>query len=369
MEWWMNMRTRTLTVVAVVALIAAACGGTSEAGAEAGAEAIIEELAGLDPETRRGRLIELAGSEEAELNFYTTMNIDDSGVVLDAFEDAYDIEVNLYRASASSLLQRVLQETEAGFAGADAIAVGAAEMTVFDEEGVLEELDTPYVDDIVASAVHATWAGIYLNVFAASWNDETAESGRAPTTWEEVLSAYQGGLVMEISDFDWFGALVEDYFVGTLGYTEDEAVDLFKSAATEARGIEGHSLMAELLAGGEFDVAASTYQHGVERFRARGAPISWEPAVEPLVMRPTGIGLHRDAKAPAKALLFIDFMLTEAQPILAELHRTPANQTVDGGIPVEYEVISVSDSVLGEDRQKWEELYEQVIGAGSESSG
>jgi iron(III) transport system substrate-binding protein len=358
-----------VAVGVVVAITAAACGGNGEAEAESGAGAILEELAGLDKEQRRSRLIELSAGEDAELTFYTTMNIDDAGVVLDAFEDAYGIEVSLYRASASSLLQRTLQETEAGFSGADAIAVGAAEMTVLDEEGVLEELDTPHVDEIVASAVRPTWAGIYLNVFAASWNDATAEAGRAPTNWEEVLSAYQGGLVMEISDFDWFGALVEDYFVGSLGYTEDEAVDLFRSAASQARGIEGHSLMAELLAGGEFDVAASTYQHGVERFRARGAPISWEPAVEPLVMRPTGIGLHRASQAPAKALLFIDFMLTDAQPILAELHRTPANQTVDGGIPVEYEVISVSDSVLGEDRQKWEELYEQVIGAGSESSG
>ena len=366
----MHKRNRALAILASVAIVVAACGDTESEDASAKADVVAGELAGLDAEARRSRLIELAAAEESELTLYTTMNVDDSSVVLDAFEDAYDIEVNLYRASASSVLQRVLQETEANFAGADVIAVGAAEMTVLDEEGVFAPLDSPYVDEILPSAVHPTWAGVYLNVFAASWNDSLVESGRVPTSWEEVLTDYPGALVMEISDFDWFGALVEDYFVSSLGYAEDEAVDLFRSAAAQSQGIEGHSLMAELLAGGEFDVAASTYQHGVDRFRGRGAPISWEPAVEPLVMRPTGIGLHRETQAPAQALLFIDFMLTEAQPILAELHRTPANQSVAGGIPPEYEVIAVSASILGEDRARWEDLYEDVMRAStSEPAG
>ena len=216
--------------------------------------------------------------------------------------------------------------------------------------------------------MNETWVGVYLNVFAASWNEDVIDAGTVPETWEEVLTGYQDRLVLELSDYDWFAALVTDYFVEDLGYEEADAVALFETAAADASAIEGHSLMAELLAAGEYDVAASTYQHGVERFRAKGAPLEWEPAVEPLVMRPTGIGVHRDVQAPATALLFTDYMLSTAQPLLAELHRTPASQSVAGGLPPGYDVIAVDPAILGSDRERWEGLYEDLIRTATEAA-
>ena len=366
------MSPRKMVVIAVVlTTVVTACGSDNGEAAptEEDLDAVYAEVAGLDPAMRMERLAELAAEEDRSITLYTTMNIDDAGAVLDDFEERYGIDVDLYRASASTVLQRTLQEAEAGFAGADVVAISAAEMTVLDESDLLLELDSPFTADIVPTAVHPNWAGVYLNVFAASWNADVVDPATAPATWEEVLTEYEGRLVLELSDYDWFAALVTDYFVAQLGYEADDAVALFETAAVSASAIEGHSLMAELLAAGEFDVAASTYQHGVERFRAKGAPLAWEPAVEPLVMRPTGIGVHRAAQAPATALLFTDYMLSEAQPLLAELHRTPASQSVAGGLPPGYDVIAVDAAILGPDREQWEARYEEIIRAAADRAG
>lgn len=56
--------------------------------------------------------------------------------LIEAFEDSTGIDVNLYRASASTVLQRTFQESEAGFeGGADVLAINGPEMTILDAEG------------------------------------------------------------------------------------------------------------------------------------------------------------------------------------------------------------------------------------------
>ncbi len=319
-------------------------------------------LDGLDADARRTRLIELAQEEDEGILFYTSLNLDDSLPVIEAFEDLTDLDVDLYRASSSTVLQRTLQEADANFAGADVVLINGPEMAVLDDQGLLLPLVSPITDDIVPAAVFPTWAGVYMNVFTAAWNTDLLGADEIPTTWEEVFTNYSGRLAMELGDFDWFATLVKDYFVAQQGLTEDEAVDLFRqAAASSSKVIDGHTLMAQLLIAGEFDIVTSAYHHRVVRESGKGAPIAWDPPVQPLVIRPNGIGVHADTGAPATALLFAEFMLTDAQPLLVEGGRTPANQTVEGGISSEFTILGVDVVTLNEERDKWETLYEQIV--------
>jgi iron(III) transport system substrate-binding protein len=360
--------------------VAAACGGDDddggtdaaggdEAGQEAPAtpsvQAVYDELEGLEGEARTQRLIELAEAEDADLSYYTSLNVDESAPVIEAFSDAYDIDVDLYRASSSTVLQRVIQEADAGFAGADAILLNGPEMAALDDEGLLQPFESPLTEDIVPEAVFETWAGVYLNLFVAAWNTDRVDEGAAPTSWEDVLTGYDGSLAMELGDFDWFATLVQGYFMDQQGMSEEEAVDVFRQAADGARIVDGHTLMTELLAAGEYDVAASAYHHRVQRLAGEGAPITFEPAVEPIVIRPNGVGIYRDTDAPATALLFCEFMMSDAQELLVEFERTPANTTVqEGGIPEGYELLSADVDELNQQRDKWEELYAEVVAEG-----
>lgn len=333
-------------------------GGLEEAAPRL--EEIAAELEGLDADARRERLIELADEEGGSFNAYGSTNLDDIFPMIDEFEGATGIDVNYYRASSSDILARVLQEADADFPGADLIFTNGPELTLIDEEGLLSPLDSPVTEDIPSEGVFDTWSWLYLNTFAASWNTNAVAPNQAPATWEDVL-AFGDGLALEVGDFDWFATLVKTYFADK-GLSEEEAIDLFRPAAGTASLVDGHTLMAELLVAGEYDVAASTYLHRVLQFQRDEAPIEWQPAVEPIIIRPNGIGIHAHAQRPASALLFLEFMLTDAQTLLLEIDRQPASAGVEGGgIPEGVESVVVDLAALLEEREKWEGLWEGII--------
>lgn len=324
-------------------------------------EAVYAAVDGLTGEERQARLIELADEEGGEVTVYTSTNLDESQPLIEAFEDATGIDVSLYRASASTVLQRTFQEAEADFeGGADVLAINGPEMTILDAEGLLAPLQTPATEAILPGGVFETWSAMYLNVFVAGWNTDRVDQASAPTTYQELFTNFEGQLGMELGDWDWFATLTK-YFMAEQGMTEDEAVELFKNAARGARVVDGHTLMTELLAAGEFDVTASNYQHRVLRLINEDAPIAWEPPIEPMVVRPNGIGISARASSPAAALLYLEFVLTDGQDLFAGLERTPASTEALGGLDSAYEVLFADVEALLEERDKWEALYEEVV--------
>ncbi len=143
--------------------------------------------------------------------------------------------------------------------------------------------------------------------------------------------------------------------------SEDEAVNLFREAAKNSTVVDGHTLMAELLAAGEYDMTTSSYQHRIPQLAGEGAPVEWQPAVEPAIVRPNGIGIHRDVDCPASSLLFVEYSLTKGQELLIEFDRSPASTVVKGGFPEDVETILVDVEALLEESDKWEGLYEEII--------
>ena len=374
------------TLGVVLVLLLAACGqepaateepadavpspaGTAAAAADAGAatpeagnplDAVYADLEGLEGEAWVERLAELAAAEEGDFTWYTSTTSTDSGPMAEAFTDRYGIDVSIYRASAEDILQRLLQEATAGYAGADVVNASATQMQILDREGLLVPFESPAKDEIVDVAAFETWAGLYLSVFAAQWNTDLIS--QPPETWEQVLTGYGGSqpLAMELSDWDWFATLVQEHFMAEEGMTEEEAVELFREAARNATIVSGHTNMVQLLTSGEFAVATSGYVHSGNELREAGAPLEWEPPVEPLIARPNGIGIYQATDRPATALLFVNFALGPAQEMLAEFGRTPANPTY-GGIPEEYQLLTVNPDDLLDQRQKWADLYQEIM--------
>ncbi|HVR78398.1 MAG TPA: extracellular solute-binding protein [Acidimicrobiia bacterium] len=327
---------------------------------EAALEAIYAEVEGLGLEERTAKLLELA-AEEDDLSIYSSTNLEDALPLLEGFEDLYGLEPTYYRASSSDVLQRILQEADAGFAGNDVVMSNGPEMALLDSEGLLLSLRTPATEDIIDAGVFDTWSAIYMNSFIAAWNTGFIES--VPENWYDFLTTFDGVLAMELGDWDWFATLTNQYFIAELGMSEEEVVELFKAAAAGAKVVDGHTLLAELLAAGEYDAGTSLYHHRVTEMISEGAPLAWESPVRPIVVRPNGVGIMRHVQSPATALLWVDFMLTDGQEILAAEFRGPASTTVAGGIPEEYEPILVDLEAITSDRDKWEALWEEIVQA------
>jgi iron(III) transport system substrate-binding protein len=365
----------------VLSTVAAGCGGsstaegegdtteateTTDAGDAAGKAAlqkVYDAVAGLDPEKRREKLIELAEAEEGTFSLYGSTNLDEAEPIIAAFDDVAGLEPNLYRASSSDLLQRVIQEDKANFDDtADVVYTNGPELQILDDEGLLLPLESPFEADLVQETiVSENWAPIYLNAFTAAWNTKRVPAGEVPKTWEDVLTSFKGNLAMEVGDWDWFATLAKSYFMDKQGMTEEETVKLFKDAAAGAKMIDGHTLMTELLSAGEFNAVSSAYKHRVAQLKRDGAPVEWEPAIQPIVIRPNGIGIMASTDTPASALLFAEFMMTDVQKMLIDFDRTPASNAVPGGgVPSQYEVIVADLRALSDERDKWEGLYEEI---------
>jgi iron(III) transport system substrate-binding protein len=172
---------------------------------------------------------------------------------------------------------------------------------------------------------------------------------------------------MELGDYDWFTAM-HDYFVQQ-GKSEAEVEDLFKKIAANAKVVKGHTVQGELLSAGQFGVALSVYSHTIDKAARDGAPVVWRPKgrqpVQPIVVRPNGIGLMKTAKNPAAATLFVDWELTGGQDIFAGLFRIGSIPT--GQDPLEgYEVIAPPEDELQKNGKKWDDLYAQVLEGGEE---
>ena len=362
-------------IAGAVAFFAVAC-GTSSPGAEgtsveaqptgaASAEdmtavdRMYARIEGLEPDERRAALIDMAREEEGPVSLYTSTGIDDISPVLDGLSEEAGVDTTLFRSGAREVFQRVLQEADAGRLGTDVILIGYEDMAVLEEEGLLMPLRSPFVADLVSDGQSESFAPVYLVVHVAAWNTDQIPPEAAPTSWEDLLSSPPGLMAFDQTDYAWFATLVQEHFMKEKGMTQDEAVQLFQSAMPEAMVMRGHSAGMELLLSGELPLHASQYLHTV-RGNPEGAPVQWEPALEPLIYLAYSVGITQGTPRPASSLLLVDYLLAadEGQKILASVGRTPANTKVEaGGIPVEYESMGVPSEISLEDRDKWEQLW------------
>ena len=367
-------KSRTVARAAAAAsavLILAACGGNPTASDSRGngdsdsgptkAEELYEEIAGLSGQERRDRLVELA-AEEGGLNLYTSMTADVADAVTEAFTDTFDIDVSVYRAGSETVLQRILQEQDAGFPGNDVVETNASELGALSLEKVMATYEGERRDLVPEAGQGDTWTATRFNIFAPSWNTDQVSGDLIPTSWEALADPkYDGLLSMELGDYDWYMALTQ-YWLDQ-GKSQEEVDKLFTDMVDGAKLVKGHTVQAELMGAGELAVVASNYSYIVERAKVEGAPVDYMPMVEPAIVRPNGAGLMKTAANPATAMLFMDWLLEEGQEVIVAESLTPS--IVEGGNPLaDVELVPVDVDRLLEEGDEWSAKYDELLAGG-----
>ena len=363
---------------ATLCVALAACGGsptagpagqdTAEPAAAANAKAVetFERINALSGQQRTDEL-EKCAAEEGELSVYTS-NSDIEDLVEGFEEDVdVDIEVSVYRGSGESVLQRLLQEQEAEFFGNDVVETDALELNVAQQEGFLSPYQSELREKVREEGKAEGWTATRFNTFVVGWNTDLVKPGEEPKTFEELAEpTWKGKLSMELGDVDWFTALVQ-HFVEQ-GRSEQEAVQLMRGVAANASVAKGHTVQGELLSAGQFAVAVSSYSHTIDKAADKGAPVAWNPKggtpVQPVVVRPNGIGLMKTATNPCAAMLFVDYELTGGQEVFAKKFRIGATEEA-AGVLEGLDVVAVPETELLENAKKWDDLYAEVTGGGS----
>jgi iron(III) transport system substrate-binding protein len=327
---------------------------------------LVDSLKGLSPEDREKKLLDEAVKAGGTLDLYTEIN--DPETIVDPFTDKYgDLEVNVYRAGSESIRQRVLEETDANFSGADLIEMDSLEMAVLDQEGLLAPVSSPWTDQISEAAVFDDFIGDRLSYIVPGWNTSKLKAADVPKSLEDFAKV--DGLAMEGSDVFWFAGQVMN--MEKEGKSRDDAVQVFKDIAANAAITDGHTTTAELVVAGQYSIAVNNYVHRMLEQQGEKAPIEWRPVNIPVVAEVTGTALHCLSDNPAGALLLQDFLLSpkdgEGQHILLDQNRTPAvtalAQESFGGEQIEPIPVDVID--VAKHYSDWSDLWDEVIRSGS----
>lgn len=342
-----------------------ASGGRQSGGEQTAAEKLYAEIGGLKGQERRDKLVELA-KKEGKLSLYTSMTSDIADIVTEAFTDKFGIEVALYRAASETVLQRILQEQSANYAGNDVVETNANELFALNGEKMLATYTGERRDMVPKAGQFDGWTATRFNLFAPSWNTNLVPAGQAPKTWEDLADPkWNGKLSMELTDSDWYLTLYG--YWREQGKSEKEIDKLFADMADGAKIVKGHTVQGELLSAGQFSVVASNYSYIVGRAKDKGAPVDYLPFVEPVIARPNGVALMRSAEHPAAAMLFADWLLTEGQKVLADDGLTPA--IVEGDDPLkDVEIVPIDVKTLVDDGEKWQDKYDKVVAGGEQVS-
>ncbi|MGZ5037070.1 MAG: ABC transporter substrate-binding protein [Usitatibacter sp.] len=305
---------------------------------------------------REARILAEA-KKEGQVVLYTSLNLKDSVPLTEVFEKRFGVKVQLWRASSEKVLQRGITEARAGRFAPDIFETNGPEMEALHRERLLEQFLSPHFIELPAAAFprHRHYVADRFNFFTIGYNTNLVKPDEVPNAYEDLLHPRWAGRVgLEGGDVDWFGAMVK--YMG-----EARGIAFFrKLAATKPQVRTGHTLMAELLASGEFPIAATIYNHNVERLVVKGAPVQWKP-LEPTFGRPNAIGIARKAPHPHAALLFADFMLSkEGQTILKERNRIPASLSVDTKLN-KFAFHMIDPVITLDENERWERLWSELF--------
>jgi iron(III) transport system substrate-binding protein len=298
------------------------------------------------------RLVERA-KREGLVVLYTSLAPTESAPLAAAFEKKYGVRVELWRALSNQVVQRVITEARARRHSVDAIETNGPEMEMMAREKLLAELYSPHLADLPSAAIpsHRTWFPDRLNFFVVGYNTAKVQRSEIPATYEGFADPkWKGRIGIEATDVEWMATLIKMW--GT-----DKGMDYFRRLSAIKPDVrQGHVLLASLVAAGEVPVGLSMYSSNIVSLKRKGAPIDFVP-VQPVVARPQGIGVAKNAPHPNAALLFADYVLSpEGQQLFESLGRVPASTRVKSALN-NFPFTTIDPATVLDEAEKWEKLW------------
>jgi iron(III) transport system substrate-binding protein len=296
-------------------------------------------------------------AQDRSLTLYTSLAPTESGPLAQAFEKKTGIKVELWRAISEKVVQRAITEARARRFAVDVIETNAPEMEMMAREKLFTEIDSPYLADLPTGAVpkHRLWIPDRMNFFVVAYNTSKVRREELPKDYLGFLDPkWKGRIGIEATDAEWMATLVKKW--GT-----EAGLAYFRKLAELRPDVrKGHVLLAELIAAGEIPVGLTVYNANAESLKRKGAPIDWVP-VQPVVARPQGIAVARNAPNPKAARAFVDFVLSpEGQDLLVSMGRVPASTKVRTHLN-DFEYTVVDPITVLDEQDKWNRLWEELF--------
>jgi len=264
--------------------------------------------------------------QEKEVVWYTTTSAGDNQAVVAGFNKKYPfLKVQVLRSTGEKLRQRILTETAAGQFYSDAASVSSMEMGLLKSKNLLQPYDPPEAANYPGGTKDKEkyFTAIYARNFVMGYNTAMIAEKDRPKDWPDLLDPkWKGKFGIDEEEFEWYGTLV-DY------WGREKAGKFLKALAAQQPTLRrGHSLLAQLLAAGEFPVAL-VFPFEIEQLKRRGAPVDWSNASDPIVTSINVVALSTKAPHANAGKLLINYILSEeGQTIIKNVSRVPIRPRV-----------------------------------------
>ena len=321
--------------------------------AQALAQADIATYQGAD---RTQKLVEGA-KKEGTFTIYTSATVDDMAALTGAFEKKYGVKPQVWRASSENIIQRAATEARGGRFDVDVFETDGVAMEAMHREKLLQVVKSPVLSDLIPAAIpaHKEWIGDRVQIFTAAYNTNLVKKADLPKTLRGPRRPQMEGqardrsrrqrLVFRCRDRDGRGEGPEavprhrgqERPVGAQG----------PHAAGQPRGFGRSAAGADDLS---LQGRAAQERRRADRLVRAAARGRARPGHRPRAQAP-----H-----PHAGVLFMDFLLSDAQAILAKRDFIPTNVKVKP-LPEGMTLKFVDPAKILDENDKWEKLYKDII--------
>ena len=272
------------------------------------------------------KLIEGA-KKEGEVIWYTSMALDQSKPVVDAFQKRYPfIKPTLHRAGGGALMNKVLTEARAGRTTFDVVGGRGEMILAFKEKDLIASYRSPETKLIDPDLFdkEGYWYTYYVVPTALGYNTRLVKKDEIPKSYEALLDPKWKGRKISMDNEAY---LILQGLISVWG--REKAVDFMKKLAGQDPVLSrGNTERVTMTGAGEYPLVIA-YAHAIEREKFKGASIDWV-ALEPAVVEIDPLMIGSKAPHPNAARLFLDFLLSkEGQELLVEFQRIPVRSDVE----------------------------------------
>lgn len=275
-----------------------------------------------------------AAKKEGAVVLYTTMDIQNSKPLLDAFLAKYPfIKGDLVRLGGTAMVSRIITEAQAGSSRFD-LAVGISPSYMpMRERNLIAPYKSPEFPNLYDDTHDAQgyWSTVYLNTLVLGYNTKVIGKNDLPKSYDDLLKPqFKQKFIIDIENHDVFVALSQEW-------GQEKAIAYFKGIAKqEPVFLRGNTNRANMVSVGERSLTF-VYAQVIERMKQTGAPVDWIP-LEPVAVEVNPAMISAKAPHPNAARLFVDYLLSkDGQEFLKTFRRIGPRKDVKPDPPKLFE--------------------------------
>ena len=300
----------------------------------------------------------IAGAKkEGALVVYASATAQQLQMYFAAFNKKYPfIKTEFFRTGKQKLVSKILLEEQAKQHIADVLHTSVIETNIIKKRGGLSRyvptesraFPAQYKDP------DGFWTSAYASGTLLGYNPHQLSRADAPKKYEDLLNPrWKNAIGIDSNKIEWFAMLLK---LKGRAFME-------KLAAQKPQVQPGNVLILQLLAAGEFPVAAGVYEYSVDDMKQKGAPVDWI-GLEPVITYTVAVSLPSQPPHPNSAKLFTEWLLSrEGQEVVNQYGRVPIRDDVDSryGKILKQHKLLMTDIDLGQREAEVNETFRKLF--------